>query len=140
MFYTKVKVNQSHYIPGQAHRVPEGRDSQTSRHSAHEGCKVVSPTHRPPLPQELFLVFISVRAWVNPRVIVRPEGLWQQNIPATPSGIEPVTFRLVVHCLNACCTLRSKLLNAKFKHRQGRSFWNARNYFKKEQIVIWKYI
>jgi hypothetical protein len=25
--------------------------SQILRQSAHEGCKVVSPTHRPPLPQ-----------------------------------------------------------------------------------------
>jgi hypothetical protein len=28
---------------------------------AHEGGKVVSPTHRAPLPQEIFLVLISVR-------------------------------------------------------------------------------
>ena len=31
------------------------------RQSAHEGGKVVSPTHRPPLLQELFFVLISVR-------------------------------------------------------------------------------
>jgi len=35
---------------------------QISKQSAHEGDKVVSPAHRPPLPpQEIFLVFISVR-------------------------------------------------------------------------------
>ena len=44
------KLKQSNYTPGQSQSVPGGRGSQISRQSAHEDGKVVSPTHRPPLP------------------------------------------------------------------------------------------
>jgi hypothetical protein len=48
----EVKGKAIHFRSGHALRIPEGRGSQISRHSAHEGGKVVTPTHRPPLPQE----------------------------------------------------------------------------------------
>jgi hypothetical protein len=38
-----------------------------SGQSAHEGGKVVNPTHRPPLPPKIFLVLISVRGSIHPR-------------------------------------------------------------------------
>ena len=57
--------------------------SHISRQLAHEGGNVVSPTHRPPFTQEVFLVLISVRGWVDPRTIVRPKGLCQWKIVMT---------------------------------------------------------
>jgi hypothetical protein len=40
-------------------------------------------------------VLISVSGCVDPRVVVRLEGLDQLKRPITSSGIEPATFRLV---------------------------------------------
>jgi hypothetical protein len=45
----KVKINQSHYRPWQALRIPGGWGSQILRQSPHKGGTVVSPKHRPPL-------------------------------------------------------------------------------------------
>ena len=66
-------------VPLQAESGPEGSrklrfpDYMTT---AQDGGKVVSLTHRPPLPQEILLVLISVRVCVIPRAIMRSEGFY----------------------------------------------------------------
>ena len=95
------KKKQFHYRPGQALRVPGGWGSQISRQSAHEGGKVISPTHRPPLPLRKYSWYsFLLEAESTPRDTVRPEWLYQWKIPMTPSGIEPATFWLVAQCFN----------------------------------------
>ena len=44
--------------------------------TAQDSGMVVSLTHRPHLFQEMLLVLISVRGWVEPRAIVRSEGFY----------------------------------------------------------------
>jgi hypothetical protein len=50
-----------------------------------------------PPPPWSFLSLISFRGWVDPRAIVRLEGLAQSNNPMTSSGIESVTFQFVTY-------------------------------------------
>ena len=81
----KKKVKHSHYRPGQGQRIPGSEGSQISRqrHRMVEGCQPYAPAAF--TPQEVLLVFISVRGWVDPRAIVRSEGFYI-NEKSTDTG------------------------------------------------------
>ena len=90
-----VKVKQSLYRPGVFQKVPGSYGSQITRQrhrivvslSALRSCRLY--------PQELLMVLISVRGWVDSRAIVRSKGLCKWKIPITLAGIEPATYRFV---------------------------------------------
>jgi len=54
--------------------------------------------------QEMFLVLIFTRDWVEPRAMVRSEGNMSLKNPVTPWGIDSGTVRLVAQRLNHYAT------------------------------------
>ena len=63
---------------------------------AHEGGQVVRPVHWPPLPaREDTWYSFPLRGWVDPRTMMRLEGLSQWKISKTPLGV-PCKYRLIL--------------------------------------------
>jgi hypothetical protein len=58
------------------------------------GCQPIAPAAF--TTQEIFLVLISIRGWVNHKGHSASGRIGEWNIPITQSEIEPATFRLVV--------------------------------------------
>jgi hypothetical protein len=72
-------------------RVPGSKDSQISWQWHRLSALCTGRLY----PQEIHLVLISVRGWVDLRATVLPEGLCHWKLPMTPSGIEVATCRFV---------------------------------------------
>jgi hypothetical protein len=83
-----------------AHRVVRCCCSHIFKTISSQAAVRSAPCTGRPLPRGWFLVLISARGWVDPKAIVRLEGLGQLKNPMISSGIEPATFRLVAQCLN----------------------------------------
>ena len=78
--------------------------SQISRHSSHEGGKVVTRTHRPPLPSGI--------SWYSFLEAESTPVTWmlRKKSPLTRPGIDPGTFRLIARRLNHYCNVIIKLI------------------------------
>ena len=90
----KIKVKHSLYRPGQAQRVLGKLRFPDFVTTAQDGGKLSALRTGRLYPQEILLVLISVRGWVDPRILCQ----------LTSAGIEPATFRFVTQHLNHCAT------------------------------------
>ena len=104
-----------------------------------DGGKVVSLTHRPPLPPE------NAPGTHFCWRLSRPQGhsaigriLHQRKIPMTPSGIEPATFRFVAQHLNHCDTA-VRLASKYCLYIQYLKIMINRHFFQGGKLVLQQY-
>jgi len=96
------KVKQSRYRPGQVQKVLRKLRFPDFVTTAQDCGRLSALSTGCLYHQEILLVLISVRGWVDHRAIVWSEVLCQ--ISLTRAGIEPATFRFVAQHLNHCAT------------------------------------
>jgi hypothetical protein len=107
-----MECTQGHFLEVRSSYLLAESDSQESisrnlgshiffRQSGHRwrwGCQPYAPAAL--YAPETFLVLISVRGWVDPKVIVPLQRSGQLKNPMTSLGLEPATLRLVAQWLN----------------------------------------
>jgi len=93
------KAKLSHYRSGQDLGAPGDGDYSEFPENRHMEVEMLSAVRTGRLySQDMSLVLVSVRGWVEPRAIVRPEGISNRKTWMPPLGIEPVNFQVVAHC------------------------------------------
>jgi hypothetical protein len=97
LFYPLLARREGKAISATSRRSPYG--CGTSRYPHFLDNRLTDCGEVASLTSRRYLVLISIRGWADLSAIVRLKGLGQLKIENL-IGIEPMTFRLVIYCLN----------------------------------------